>query len=110
MSEKTEGWIVNAAEAIARHVSRTRSPAFQMTAEFKIEEAHSSGCAAVTAEKERADAAEAKLAKHKRLKDDPWHWMGDGSDHLETLICPILIEADDLRAIVDQAAIRKEPS
>ncbi len=50
MSEKTEDWIIDAAEAIARHVSRARSPAFQMTAEFKIEEAHRSGCAAATVE------------------------------------------------------------
>ena len=53
MSGKTEDWIIDAAEAIARHVERARSPAFQMTAEFKIEEAHSFGCAAVEAETER---------------------------------------------------------
>ena len=56
--------------------------------------------AAVAAEKERAEVAEAELAKRKRLGIDPWHWMGDGSDHLESLACPILIEPDDLRAAI----------
>ena len=31
---------------------------------------------------------------------DAWHWLGDGEDHLESLICPILIEADDLRELL----------
>ena len=30
----------------------------------------------------------------------PWHWQGDGEDHLESLACPILIEASDLRGLL----------
>jgi len=54
MSEPTpEGWIQDAAIEITRHVKTARSPAFQSTAEYKIEEAHKRGCAAVSAERER---------------------------------------------------------
>jgi len=28
---------------------------------------------------------------------DYWIWQGDGEDHLESLTCPVLIEAQDLR-------------
>ncbi len=31
---------------------------------------------------------------------EAWYWQGDGEDHLESLICPILIEAQDLRDLV----------
>lgn len=34
---------------------------------------------------------------------DPWHWLGDGEDHLESLGCPILIEAYDFRAELEKA-------
>jgi len=30
---------------------------------------------------------------------DYWIWQGDGEDRLESLVCPVLIEADDLRAM-----------
>lgn len=29
-----------------------------------------------------------------------WHWQGDGEDHLESLTCPIVIRAQDLRRLV----------
>ena len=31
-----------------------------------------------------------------------WHWGGDEHDHLESLTCPVLIAAADLRAIIDE--------
>lgn len=33
---------------------------------------------------------------------DSWHWMGDGNDHLDSLTCPILISAEDLKAVFDE--------
>jgi len=73
MSEKTEDWITDAAEAIARHVERARSPAFQMTTEFKIEEAHSFGCAAaksaVKAERERCRR---RVLEQRCERGTPW--------------------------------------
>lgn len=36
-------------------------------------------------------------AKYKPPQDHPWNWKGDGEDHLESLACPVLIEAKDLR-------------
>ncbi|QIE84729.1 hypothetical protein [Pseudomonas nitroreducens] len=32
-----------------------------------------------------------------------WAWAGDGEDHLESLACPIVISANDLRALIAQA-------
>lgn len=29
-----------------------------------------------------------------------WLWQGDGDDHLESLVCPVLIQAKQLQAIV----------
>lgn len=31
-----------------------------------------------------------------------WRWQGDGQDHLESLVCPVLIDATDLRAIIGE--------
>jgi hypothetical protein len=46
-------------------------------------------------------AADVEQGKKGRVRSiDPWHWKGDGEDHLESLACPILIEADDLRQLV----------
>lgn len=35
-----------------------------------------------------------------------WYWQGDSEDHLESLTCPVLIEAHDLRKIVSQSSDR----
>ncbi len=35
-----------------------------------------------------------------------WAWQNDGNDHLESLVCPGLIKADELRDLIKQA--RKE--
>ena len=34
---------------------------------------------------------------------DYWIWQGDGEDHPESLTCPVLIQADDLRSILADA-------
>lgn len=51
--------------------------------------------------------ARAEAAKRRALGADPWHWMGDGEDHLESLVCPILILPEDLKAALDAAREEK---
>ena len=34
---------------------------------------------------------------------ETWYWMGDGEDHLESLTCPVIINANDLRDLISQA-------
>ena len=34
---------------------------------------------------------------------DAWHWQDDGEDHLESLTCPVLIEAPELSALIEEA-------
>lgn len=36
-----------------------------------------------------------------RSEDNCWIWLGDGEDHLENLCCPVLIEADQLRELLE---------
>ena len=40
--------------------------------------------------------------RHDKDKGNFWYWQGDGEDHLESLTCPVLIRAEDLRAIAKQ--------
>lgn len=47
-------------------------------------------------------------ARLRRLKDDPWHWQGDGHDDLDTLSCPVLIEPEKLKALLDENAKLRE--
>ena len=46
--------------------------------------------------------AEAKeqLLNQLKIKDGYWMWQNDEEDHLESLSCPILIEADELRGLL----------
>jgi hypothetical protein len=68
----------------------------------------------------RANEAEAAVAEAEVIRDaavkrlslvwdfqnkDYWCWGNDEHDHLESLVCPIVITADDLRSIVND---RKE--
>lgn len=32
-----------------------------------------------------------------------WYWQGDGTDHLETLVCPVLIRPEALINLIDEA-------
>lgn len=32
-----------------------------------------------------------------------WYWQGDGEDHLESLVCPVVINAEDLRELLRKA-------
>lgn len=34
--------------------------------------------------------------------EEVWYWLGDGNDHLESLTCPILIEASELRELLEK--------
>ena len=36
---------------------------------------------------------------HRYGNAEYWRWQGDGSDHLESLTCPVLIDAKDLAAL-----------
>lgn len=41
-----------------------------------------------------------QVALHEaRQRGDYWIWQGDGNDHLESLTCPIIIQAKDLREL-----------
>jgi len=35
-----------------------------------------------------------------------WHWIGDGTDDLTTLTCPVLIQPDKLQALITAAGRR----
>lgn len=36
-------------------------------------------------------------------EDECWVWHGDGSDNLESLVCPVVISAEDLKDIIEVA-------
>lgn len=38
-----------------------------------------------------------------KARGDYWVWQGDGEDHLESLVCPVLIRPEDLIAILKTA-------
>lgn len=38
-----------------------------------------------------------------------WAWQGDGSDHLESLTCPVLIWPESLMEMIGKAAIKPTP-
>jgi len=39
------------------------------------------------------------------LENDPWYWIGDGNDNLDSLCCPILINADQFRKEILKATV-----
>lgn len=53
--------------------------------------------AALAAENERLKVA--NKIHRQRCDDEYWAWQGDGQDFLESLVCPVLIQAKDLLAI-----------
>ena len=54
----------------------------------------------VATEKER-DALRAELdARTAKQTDEFWYWQRDGDNYLESLVCPVLISAADLRGLV----------
>ncbi|WP_111639961.1 hypothetical protein [Marinomonas shanghaiensis] len=57
------------------------------------------------AENDRLHSNLGKLARvqFRRFNDEEcWIWQGDGSDHLESLVCPVVISASDLMALIGQ--------
>ena len=52
-------------------------------------------------EHERCDDLRRRLLLHsQKAADEYWAWQGDGEDHLESLTCPVLIPATELRNII----------
>lgn len=39
-----------------------------------------------------------------RSRGDYWVWQGDGEDHLESLVCPVLIQPRQLMTLQDKGA------
>ncbi len=31
-----------------------------------------------------------------------WYWMGDDNDHLESLTCPIIIQPEELKRLIER--------
>jgi len=58
--------------------------------------------------KKAAELANENLALHRERQGEVWYYQGDGEDKLESLTCPVLIEAEDLRAIVQERDRLKE--
>ncbi|SNY95517.1 hypothetical protein SAMN04488142_0017 [Halomonas sp. hl-4] len=51
------------------------------------------------AERQRDEQLSKLRALNHGSTSEAWHWMGNGEDHLESLVCPILISAENLKAI-----------
>ncbi len=53
-------------------------------------------------------AGENSILRATRFKEfnneECWIWQGDGEDHLESLVCPVVIRASDLQSIIDKEA------
>lgn len=56
-----------------------------------------------------------ELQNHRdKARGNYWAWQGDGTDHLESLTCPVLIAAADLRRLLSDVELieldqRKRP-
>lgn len=55
------------------------------------------------------DALRRELVAHReKAQGNYWAWQGDGSDHVESLVCPVLIPAEDLKELLEfETEIRK---
>ena len=51
--------------------------------------------------REAEKLSDENAALQRERQGEVWYWQGDGEDHLESLACPVLIEADDLRALLE---------
>lgn len=49
---------------------------------------------------ENADLKSKLNNEYRASIGEVWHWQGDGEDHLESLTCPVLISADDMRELI----------
>ena len=52
--------------------------------------------------KEAAKVQNEMVALRRERDGEVWYWQGDGADHLESLTCPVLIEAEDLRKLLTE--------
>lgn len=52
-------------------------------------------------EKLSATVRELNIKQFRRFNEEEcWIWQGDGSDYLESLVCPVVISARDLQPLV----------
>lgn len=58
--------------------------------------------------KEAAKVQNEIVALRRERDGEVWYWQGDMADRLESLTCPVLIEADDLRVIFNRAKKAEE--
>lgn len=68
-------------------------------------EATCSDCTINKIERHRDELAEKvdRLTAHLEAeKGNYWSWQGDGEDHLESLVCPVVIQPGLLKKIVDE--------
>ncbi|SER36849.1 MULTISPECIES: hypothetical protein [Pseudomonas] len=57
--------------------------------------------------RDTVETLENEVARHRKAYDlaiaqankEFWAWQGDGTDHLESLACPVMIQASDLRQL-----------
>lgn len=55
----------------------------------------------VVAMREEIKTLKAELKLHRlKASGSYWAWQGDGDDHLESLVCPVIIWPDDLRKMI----------
>jgi len=52
--------------------------------------------------REAEKLSDENAALQRERQGEVWYWQGDGNDNLESLTCPVLIEADDLRALLER--------
>jgi regulator of replication initiation timing len=53
--------------------------------------------------KEAAKLVAENEALRRERNGEVWYWQGDEEDHLESLTCPVLIEANDLRELLERS-------
>ena len=56
----------------------------------------------------KAGKRELQQMHRDRENDAYWAWQGDGEDHVESLVCPILISAEAMRGLLSQLAALKD--
>ena len=66
--------------------------------------APSNGTVELTGKEEAEAAVRALIAENKALrrvwKGEIWYWQPEGGNEVESLTCPVLIDVDDLRALI----------
>lgn len=59
--------------------------------------------------KSEQENAELKVKVFRYFNDEEcWIWQGDGSDHLESLVCPVVIHPVDLMRILESESLKAD--